>query len=80
MERNPMTATARQIELLVLRIQGAFLNQPTLRLTLSAAARQFGLDGFTCQAVLGALVDAQVLARTPDGVYLRHDQRQAHVA
>ena len=75
-----MTATARQIELLVLRIQGAFLNQPTLRLTLSAAARQFGLDGFTCQAVLGALVDAHVLARTADGVYLRHDQRQAHVA
>ena len=75
-----MTATARQIESLVLHIQGVFLNQPTLRLTLSAAARQFGLDGFTCQAVLGALVDAHVLARTPDGVYLRHYPRQAHAA
>jgi hypothetical protein len=75
-----MTFAARQIESLVLGIQDAFLNQPTLQLTLTAAARQFGLDRFTCRAVLGALVDAHVLARTQDGRYHRHFPRQAHAA
>lgn len=75
-----MTFAARQIESLVLGIQDAFLNQPTLQLTLTAAARQFSLDRFTCQAVLSALVDARVLARTQDGLYQRHFPRQAHAA
>ena len=75
-----MTFAAPQIESLVLGIQNAFLDQPTLRLTLTAAARQFGLDRLTCRAVLGALVDAHVLARTQDGLYHRHFPRRAHAA
>lgn len=75
-----MTSTARQIGSLVLRVQGAFLDQPTLQLTLPDAARRLGVDAFTCRAVLDALADARVLARTADGVYLRHFPRQAHAA
>ena len=75
-----MTFTTPQIGLLVLRIQDAFLDEPTLQLTLRAAARHFGLDGFTCRAVLGALVDAHVLARTHDGLYRRYVPQQAHAA
>jgi hypothetical protein len=75
-----MTFAARQIESLVLGVQDAFLNQPELQLTLTTAARRFDLDRFTCRAVLDALVDAHVLARTPDGHYRRHFPRRAHAA
>ena len=75
-----MTCTARQIGSFVLRVQDAFLDAPTLQVTLPQAQREFGMDVFTCRAVLGALVDAHVLARTPDGVYARHFPRQAHAA
>lgn len=75
-----MTFTARQIGSLVLRVQDAFLDRPTLQLTLPDAERQFGIDPFTCHAVLDTLVDAHVLARTHEGVYLRPWPRQAHAA
>ena len=39
----------------------AFLENPTLSLTLPAAQRRFGADEVTCAGVLGALVDAGVL-------------------
>ena len=65
-----MTPTHRQIENLVVRIQSAFLYDPTLTLTLSAAQRQFGVDGVTCAGVLKALVDAGVLT-IQDGAYRR---------
>jgi hypothetical protein len=75
-----MTFTARQIGSLVLRVQDAFLDSPTLQVTLPQAQRAFGMDAFTCHAVLGALVDGHVLARTPEGVYTRQFPRQAHAA
>lgn len=75
-----MTFTTRQIGSFVLRVQGAFLDSPALQVTVPQAQREFGMDAFTCRAVLGALVDAHVLARTPDGVYARHFPRQARAA
>lgn len=75
-----MTFTAPEIGSLVLRLQGAFLDRPALQLTLPDAERRFEIDPFTCRAVLGALVDAHVLARMPGGVYVRHVPRQAHAA
>lgn len=63
-----MTPTRRKIESLVMRIQSAFLHDPTFTLTLPAAPRQFGVDGVTCAAVLKALVDAGVLT-IQDGTY-----------
>jgi hypothetical protein len=75
-----MTFTAHEIGSLVLRVQDAFLEHPTLHLTVPQAQREFGMDAFTCRGLLGALVDAHVLARTPDGVYARIFPRQAHAA
>ena len=54
-----------------MRVQGDFLKWPTLRLTLSDAQQRFGVDGVTCEAVFGALVDAQALTRTRHGDYTR---------
>ena len=72
--------TARQIGSLILRIQNDFLDTPALRLTLRDAVLQFDIDPITCHAILGALVDAQVLARSHDGEYVRHAPRHAHAA
>ncbi len=69
-----MTATRGHIEDLVVRIQTAYLEHPTLSLTLPAAQRQFGLDEFTCAGVLGALVNAGVLSRR-NGSYRREFPR-----
>lgn len=66
-----MSPTPRHIGNLVLRIQGAFLDDPTLSLTPSAVQRQFGIDGATCAGVLTALVDAGVLT-IQDGAYRRY--------
>ena len=59
-----------------MQIQTAFLENPTLSLTLPAAQRRFGLDEVTCAGLLGALVDAQVLTQR-DGAYSGtfHDRR-----
>ena len=66
-----MTRNGTSIESLVLRIQNAFLESPALRLTLGQATRRFGLDKTTCEALLDALVDTGVLARTTENVYTR---------
>jgi hypothetical protein len=71
-----MTPTRRRIERLVVRVQTAFLENPTLSLTPPAAQRLFGMDEVICAGVLGALVDARVLAER-DGVYRRHLPRPA---
>lgn len=61
----------RYLEALVLRVQDEFLDTPALDLTLAEAQRRFGMDALTSQAVLGALVDAGVLARTDRETYVR---------
>ena len=66
-----MTPTRGRIEHLVVRIETAFLQNPMLSLTQSAAQRRFRLDEVTCAGVLAALVDARVLTRR-DGAYRRY--------
>jgi len=46
---------------------------PGLRLTPEQARRLWRLDETACEAVLGALVEARFLARTPDGAFIRQD-------
>ena len=75
-----MTLTPDRLGDLVVRMQGAFLDAPTLTLGLPDAERRFGVDRVTCEAVLGALVDSQVLARTRGGAYVRFFPRLAHAA
>jgi|tagenome__1003787_1003787.scaffolds.fasta_scaffold20486061_2 hypothetical protein len=69
------TASSTRIGTLVLRMQGAFLDTPGLTLTTREAERRFDVDDVTCQAVLGVLVDAGVLAKTRNGVFTRYYPR-----
>lgn len=75
-----MTTNARQVETLVMGIQGEFLETPSLRLTLSQAGPRFGIDRVSCEAVFGLLVDAGVLARSAQGEYARFFPRLANAA
>jgi len=70
-----MTATREQIENFVVRSQSAFLDNPSLTLTLSAAQKRFGIDEVVCAGVLRALVEARVLIEQ-EGAYRRHFPRQ----
>jgi len=56
------------------RVQGEFLEMPGLRLTEPQARRLWGLDAASCDALLGALVEANFLFRTRDGAFMRVDQ------
>ena len=56
------------------RVQGEFLEMPGLRLTEPQARRLWGLDAASCDALLGALIDAKFLFRTRDGAFMRIDQ------
>jgi hypothetical protein len=69
-----------RVETMVTRVQGEFLNTPHLRLTLPQAERHFEIDRASCEAVLAALVDAHVLARSADGRYARFFPPLAHAA
>ena len=75
-----MTLNPDRIGELVVRMQGDFLDAPTLTLRLPDAERRFGVTRITCEAGLGALVDSQVLARTRDGAYVRFFPRLAQAA
>jgi hypothetical protein len=55
------------------RIQGEYLEMPGLRLTAAQAQRLWGLERGTCDALLGALVDAKFLSQTRDGSFVRLD-------
>ena len=55
------------------RIQGEYVEMPGLRLTAPQAQRLWGLERDTCEALLGALVDAKFLAQTRDGAFIRMD-------
>ena len=61
------------IQDVVKRVRGEFLEMPGLRLTAEQARRLWRLDESSCNAVLGALVDARFLSRTRDGAFVRQD-------
>jgi hypothetical protein len=53
------------------RVQCEFLEMPGLRVTVAQARRLWGLDAASCDALLGALVDANFLFKTRDGAFMR---------
>jgi hypothetical protein len=69
-----MQETGRTIHDVVRRIRGEFLEMPGLRLTPEQARRLWRLDETSCDAVLGALVDAHFLARTRDGAFVKDEK------
>jgi hypothetical protein len=66
-----MVEERRGIWEIVRRIRCEFLEMPGLRLTERQAQRLWRLDESACNAVLGALVDANFLTRTRDGAFVR---------
>jgi hypothetical protein len=66
-----MAANSLEIQNLVVRIQGAFLERPGLALRLDDATGHFGVAKMLCEAVLMALVDANVLTKDRSGAYVR---------
>ena len=65
---------AQQLDDVLRRVQGEYIEMPGLRLTTAQAQRLWGLDRAACDALLGALVDAKFLFRTGDGSFMRSDQ------
>jgi len=68
---NPHSHNVRATDEVLRRVQGEFLEMPGLRLTEAQARRLWGLDAASCDALLGALVDAKFLFRTRDGAFMR---------
>ena len=62
-----------EFDRLVRRIRAEFEEMPGLRLTLTQAARLWGLDHQTCRAVVDALVGTSFLRWTPMGLVARID-------
>lgn len=58
------------IEDLLTRVRGEFLEMPGLCLTQQQACRLWQMDELTCDGVLGALVEAGFLTRTPAGAFV----------
>ena len=61
-------AVTRWLEL----IQAEYRDMPGLRLKKSQMQRFWGVDHVVCDALVDALVVAQVLQRTADGSYIAH--------
>ena len=64
---------ALEFQRLVERVRGEFLEMPGLRLTMPQAARLWGLDRPSCEAVVDVLVRCEFLRRTASGAVARAD-------
>ena len=61
------------MEHVVRRIKGEFLEMPGLRLTVHQASRLWGLERGLCESVIDALVGSAFLRRTQTGAITRND-------
>src|SRR5262245_49598842 len=68
----PMAAQQQAADALR-RVRGEYTEMPGLRLTSAQAQRLWGLDRASCDALLGALVEAKFLFRTRDGAFVRSE-------
>ena len=64
---------ALEFQRLVERVRGEFLEMPGLRLTIPQAARLWGLDRLSCEAVVDVLIRSEFLQRTASGPVARAD-------
>jgi len=60
-----------ELEPLLSRICGEFLEMPGLRLTTPQAMRLWGLDREICERAVDALIGRSFLRQTPSGVIVR---------
>jgi hypothetical protein len=69
----PLKLETLEFHQLVDRVRSEFLEMPGLRLTLPQAARLWGLDLPSCEAVVDALIRSAFLQRTATGAVTRVD-------
>lgn len=67
----PPDRDAVAFQLLVERVRAEFLEMPGLRLTIAQAARLWGIEPASCEAVVDALVRGDFLQRTASGSVTR---------
>jgi hypothetical protein len=60
-----------ELESLVRRVRGEFLEMPGLLLTVGQAQRLWGIERELCERVIGSLVGAAFLRRTSTGAIAR---------
>jgi hypothetical protein len=68
---TPKERDALVFQALVDRVRSEFIEMPGLRLTLPQAARLWGLDLTSCEAVVDVLVQCEFLRRTASGTVAR---------
>jgi hypothetical protein len=59
------------IEDALMRVQDAFLDDHALTIDAAQASSRFGLPAVDCEVILAALLRRGVLAKTPEGGYVR---------
>ena len=62
---------ALEFDAVVRRVRAEFLEMPGLRITMPQAARLWGLEAATCEAVIDALVRSRFLQRSTAGHIMR---------
>lgn len=70
---TPRELQAPAFRQLVDRVRCEFLEMPGLRLTIPQAARLWGLDLASCEAVVDVLIRCEFLQRTASGAVARID-------
>ena len=68
---TPRELEALAFRQLVERVRCEFLEMPGLRLTIPQAARLWGLDVLSCEAVVDVLIRCGFLQRTASGAVAR---------
>jgi hypothetical protein len=68
---TPRELEALAFRQLVERVRCEFLEMPGLRLTIPQAARLWGLDVLSCEAVVDVLIRCEFLQRTASGAVAR---------
>ena len=64
-----------ELEAVLRRVRGEFVEMPGLRLTPAQATRLWGLEWDACHAVINALIDSSFLRRTTSGAIVRMEGR-----
>jgi hypothetical protein len=73
LELEALERQTRAFQTLVERVRREFLEMPGLRLTIPQAARLWGLDVPSCEAVVEALIRSAFLQRSASGAVARVD-------
>jgi hypothetical protein len=59
-----------EMQTLIGRVRGEYLEMPGLSLTLAQACRLWQMDARTCEAALDLLIAERFLGRTRDGAFV----------